>query len=192
MPAPRSTVPTGYFDALYRSECDPWGLTTSKYEKDKRDFVLEHLPQDRYKHAYEPACATGSLTRSLAARCDYVTAGDAAASAVEAARFRTRGMPNVRVALESLPGDMPAGPFDLVVLSEFLYYFSLEDLDIVLERLSRLVGVGADIVCVHRRTMNPEHWDGASVHAYVQARTGWDRMAWPAGSDCFAFDIFRA
>ena len=63
------------------------------------------------------------LTARLAERCDALLAVDAAQAAADAAR--ASGSPavrNVTVERRELPEDFPAGPFELIVCSEVLYY----------------------------------------------------------------------
>jgi hypothetical protein len=60
----------------------------------------------------------------LAPRCDELPACDAVLDAVTSARARTAGLPGVRNEQQAVPGQWPPGSFDLVVLSELLYYFN--------------------------------------------------------------------
>ncbi|MEJ7687748.1 MAG: class I SAM-dependent methyltransferase [Variovorax sp.] len=114
----------GYFDAMYGASNDPYGLRTRWYEERKRAVLLAALPARRYRRAYEPGCGAGELTIGLAARCDAVFASDASQRAVAIAQERNRGLHNVRIEQQVLPGDWPRenGGFDLIVLSELGYF----------------------------------------------------------------------
>ena len=84
-----------------------------------------HCCHHRYRHAFEPGCSIGTLTALLALRCDHVTAVDVADAAVRTAdaRLRDGGLrEQVTLARSSLDDAWPAGPFDLLVLSEVAYY----------------------------------------------------------------------
>lgn len=157
---PRTTgAPLSRFDELYTgADADPWATRTSWYEHRKRAVLLAALPAERYRHAAEPACGTGVLTRELAARCDRVTASDFSALAVTQTIAATTGLAHVDVDRLALPTDaaLPAG-IDLAVLSEVLYYLSDADLAATVDRLAAAVAMGGDVVAVH--------WDGWPAEA---------------------------
>lgn len=146
---------SGYFDALYSSSVDPWGLAGRFYERRKRDLLMACLPHPRYRRAFEPGCATGLITERLATRCDEVLACDSAARAVDLARERLARTPNVAVALGAIPEQWPDGRFDLIVLSEVGYY--CDDVDALTGRvIASLTATGVLLAC-HWRHPAPEH-----------------------------------
>lgn len=152
-------APRSRFDELYAEEGgDPWETHTSWYELRKRAVLLACLPARRYRHAAEPACGTGALTRELAARCDRLDASDFSPSAVEQTVAATAGLDHVEVAGLTLPdaAALPDG-IDLAVLSEVLYYLSDEDLARTVDRLADALELGGDVVLVH--------WDGWPAEA---------------------------
>lgn len=122
------TIDAGWFDALYRAEGDPWGFRSSDYEREKYGRTLAALRQPRYSAALEIGCAIGVLTARLAARCDALLAVDGSATALEAARVECATRANVTFAQGMVPKDFPAGRYDLIVLSEVLYYLNPADL----------------------------------------------------------------
>ncbi|MFF8764567.1 class I SAM-dependent methyltransferase [Nocardiopsis dassonvillei] len=167
------TIPPDYFDGRYAVSDDPWRLAERWYERRKYALTLASLPRERYASAYEPACSVGVLTRGLAGRCDSLLAVDSAPAAVRAASRATAGLPHVRVRRAVLPGDLPDASFDLVVLSEFLYYFALADLELLVKELRDRLRPGGHMVCVHRRSPLPDRgWDGFNVHRAVRRATG--------------------
>ncbi len=129
---------------------------------------LACLPRERYRRCYEPGCSIGELTKALAPRCQELLAVDCATAAVRRAREATRGLGHVRVERAVLPRELPDGPFDLIVLSELLYYFPSVDvpglLDGVLQRLAR----NGDLVAVHARPR--PGWEGSNLHRFLLAR----------------------
>lgn len=148
----RETIPADYFDALYRSDPDPWGFRTSAYEQEKYEATLAALSRPRYGRALEVGCAIGVLTRQLAARCDRLLAIDGSETALAAARIECDGIAAVDFACGTVPADFPAGGFDLIVLSEVLYYLVPADLEAVAARcLGALQPDGEVILC---------HWLG--------------------------------
>ncbi|MEP7179026.1 MAG: bifunctional PIG-L family deacetylase/class I SAM-dependent methyltransferase [Pseudonocardiales bacterium] len=157
-----------YFEALYARSDDPWGLRDRYYEQRKRDLVCAVLPRDRFRRAFEPGCATGLLTARLARRCDDVLACDVVDRAVALARQRLAAWPNVRVELRRIPENWPAGPFDLLVLSEVGYY--CPDLAVLSGRIrAGLAGDGVVVAC-HWRHHAPDHPHSADeVHRALGA-----------------------
>lgn len=131
------------------------------------------LPRRRYRRAYEPACSVGELTALLAGRCDAVVAVDCARRAVDQARERLQGLRHVTVEHAALPDRFADGPFDLVVLSEFLYYLSGVDLRRVLDGVVERLEPAGEVVAVHRWSPErAEGWDGFNVHEVLVSQPG--------------------
>jgi len=165
------TIPPSYFDGRYADSPDPWSLSARWYERRKYDLTLASLPRRRYASGYEPACSIGVLTRGIAARCDRLLAVDSAPAAVRAASAAVADSPHVSVRRAVLPGDLPDASFDLVVLSEFLYYFTPDDLELLSKGLRDRLRPGGHVVCVHRRsTVQGQGWDGFNAHRVVEGR----------------------
>ncbi|MFZ4289441.1 SAM-dependent methyltransferase [Variovorax sp. HJSM1_2] len=113
-----------YFDAMFAVSDDPWQFKSRWYERRKRALTLACLPAQRYASAYEPACANGELSAALAPRCDRLLVSDGVDRAVDLARARLSTHSNVKVVKAWLPDQWPEGSFDLIVLSEFLFYLT--------------------------------------------------------------------
>lgn len=151
------STPPSYFEDMYRGAADPWHLAERWYERRKYDLTLAALPRPRYRRAFEPACSVGELTVRLADRCDTLLACDRVPSAVDTAARRTAGLPHVEVRHLTLPGQWPTGTFDLVVLSELLYYFDRAELDLVLKHAVDALEPGGTLVTVHWNHPVAEH-----------------------------------
>lgn len=142
---------TAYFEALYAADPDPWGLATSAYERDKYDATIAALDGRRYGRGMEVGCSIGTLSERLAGVCDELVALDAAPAAVAAARRRLAALPGVTVERRRAPDELPAGPFDLIVCSEVLYYWDGVLLRRGVARLLRLLAPGGSFLAVHWR-----------------------------------------
>jgi SAM-dependent methyltransferase len=151
------TVPVEHFERMYERAEDPWGFASRWYEERKRTLLLASLPEPRYATAYEPGCSIGVLSGELAKRCDRLLAADASSTALGRAGTRLGQLPNVRLERHRLPDDWPTGQFDLVVLSELLYYFDPADLADVCRRAVGAVTPGGTLVSVHWRHDAPDH-----------------------------------
>ncbi|SRR5713101_5179098 len=168
--APDVSVPREHFDILYEGSSDPWNLRSAWYERRKYAITVAALPRERYRSGLEPGCSIGELTRLLAARCDRLLAFDFAESAVDCARRAVLGMPHVAVERQALPAGPPPGSFDLIVLSEVLYYLSAPDLARTVDGMTARLDVGGDLVAVHHRARDRCHgYDGHNVHAALAA-----------------------
>lgn len=165
------TVPGNYFDEMYAESRDPWGFADRWYEERKRAITLAALPEKRYATAFEPGCSVGVFTRELAQRCDDLLACDVSPMALREAATRLEGHDNVRLERRLLPEDWPNGQFDLVVLSEILYYFNDDDLREVVTRASAAVAPGGTLVSVHWRPKVPDYpQHGDRVQEVMQFR----------------------
>lgn len=141
------TIPAEYFEAKYRADIDPWQFRTSDYERDKYAATVSALGQARYANALEIGCAIGVLTALLARRCDTITAIDASETAIAAAR--DANISNATFKVGTLPRDFPDGKYDLIVLSEVLYYFVEADLKQVAARCTDALLPGGEIILCH-------------------------------------------
>ena len=146
----RPDTPT-YFEALFQENSDPWKFRTRWYERRKRGLTMACLPTERYAYGYEPACANGELSAALATRCDRLLATDGTPLAVDLARERLQQLVNVDVALAWVPDDWPDQKFDLIVLSEFLYYLRAEAVAAVGERVLASLQPGGVVLACHWR-----------------------------------------
>ena len=181
-----------FFDLLYARSDDPWHLRASWYEQRKRAVLLASLPAARFAQAYEPGCATGLLTSDLAGRCDHLLASDGSARAVQQTRELVAEHPHVRVVQAWLPEEWPAGEFDLVVLSEFLYYLPLDALDRLLDCVVRTTSAGAAVVACHwRAPIEGCALAGDALHQRLQARLAMPQLAHYRDAD-FCLDVWQA
>lgn len=143
------TIAPDYFETLYRTDPDPWRFRTSDYERGKYAATLEALTRPRYARALEVGCSIGVFTAQLAQRCDAVLAIDGSATALEAARAACSDLPHVRFEQRIVPDGFPAGSFDLIVLSEVLYYLHAADLERVAAQAAEALEPGGDLILCH-------------------------------------------
>lgn len=182
-----ATLGAGYFDGMYAAAADPWGFEDRWYERRKYAIALAMLPAERYRAAFEPGCSIGVLTRILAPRCGTLLACDLAAAAVTAAAGRTSDLPQVQVEKREIPGQWPSGRFDLIVLSEILYYFGDHDLEQVLKHAAASLEPEGTLLAVHWRHPVAEYpRTGDDVHRVLAAHPGLSRLALHAESDFLA------
>lgn len=143
------SIPTAYFERMYAADPDPWRFAESGYERDKYDATIASLPRERYESALEIGCSIGVLTRRLAARCAALLAIDGARTPLQQARERCADLDHTRFADMRVPDEWPDGSFDLIVLSEVVYYLDRTDVRRLAARVSGSIAPGGDIVLVH-------------------------------------------
>ena len=143
------TIAPDYFDALYKADPDPWRFRTSAYEQRKYSDTLAQLKAPRYASGLEVGCAIGVFTQLLASRCDALEAVDASLIALAQAKAHCRDLPHVGIGQAIIPDDFPSGPFDLVVLSEVLYYLTVGDVLRTAARCRLAVREGGEVVLCH-------------------------------------------
>ena len=172
------TVDPGHFREKYDASPDPYRLAERWYEARKYAVSVALLPRERYGSAFEPGCSVGVLTALLAGRCDRLLACDAIGRAVTAARARTTGRPGVRVEQRVIPAQWPQESFDLIVLSEVLYYFDDADLAQLLGLAIKTLNPGGHLLAVHWRHHAPDHpRDGDEVHRILAGEPRLARLA---------------
>jgi trans-aconitate methyltransferase len=167
------------------------GLASRWYERRKYEITIASLPRERYHRCFEPGCSIGELTKLLATRCDQVLAVDCSVEAIAQARDALRCVANVQVELAMLPAPAPQDDFDLIVLSEILYYFNKADLQVVLDQLISRLAPDGDLVAVHLRSRDQfRGYDGFNVHAALGERTELTRLISHEDEE-FILDVLR-
>ncbi|MCA1223348.1 SAM-dependent methyltransferase [Streptomyces sp. 8L] len=184
------STPVGYFDAMYASAEDPWDLAGRWYERRKYALTVASLPRARYRSAFEPGCSVGVLTALLAERCDRLLAADRVASAVATTAARVRDLPHVTARALAVPEQWPDETFDLIVLSELLYYFDDATREALLARTVKSLEPGGTLVTVHWDHPVPEHHrTGSQLAGPLTATPGLARLTDVVDSD-FRLQVF--
>ena len=158
------SLDAAYFDRLYAANDDPWDFATSAYEARKYDETIAMLGGERFARGLEIGCSIGVLTEKLAKSCDALLSVDINERALAQATARCADLPNVGFARVVVPGEFPAGTFDLVVLSEVGYYWSDDDLSRARDRIAT-AAAGGTVELVHYLPKVDEYVrDGDAVH----------------------------
>ena len=112
-----------FFDDLWRGG-DPWELETSDFEHQRYAHLLAMLDQPRYRRILEIGCGAGTFTRHLAGRADKVLALDVSSEAIAKAQANQSGLEQVDFRVGNIMdyNFREEGPWDLIVLSETVYF----------------------------------------------------------------------
>ncbi|HEX4766693.1 MAG TPA: class I SAM-dependent methyltransferase [Lichenihabitans sp.] len=185
-----STLPADYFERLYGGDRDPWRFRTSPYERDKYRATLAALSRPRYGRGLEAGCSIGIFTKALAARCDRLLAIDVSENALAQARQACAGIDGIEFRRAALPADLPHGPFDLIVLSEVLYYLSPADLDATADRCLDALRAEGEVLLCHwlGETDYPQSGDEAADR-FIAATSGRWRVRFRRREPAYRLDV---
>jgi len=142
--------PVDFFEKRYATTEDPWNLQTSSYELTKLQRTVQTVSRHRRgNRVLDVGCGEGVLTELLAKLGMSVVAVDLSETAV--ARARRRCAPYPQVILLTRDGSLLELPerFDLIVLSEILYYFDSPTRAQLSQRLIDLLVNGGHVVAVN-------------------------------------------
>ena len=140
-----------HFRHLYARSADPWAFQTSSYEQEKYRRTMAALGERRFRSGFEPGCSIGVLTRMLATSCDALLAADIVEEPLQSARTLCSDLPWVRFERLRIPAEWPAGRFDLIVLSEVLYFLTPSDIAAVAARVLTALETDGVVLAVNWR-----------------------------------------
>jgi predicted TPR repeat methyltransferase len=112
-----------FFDDLW-ARGDPWELETSDFESKRYARLIAMLDQSRYGRILEIGCGAGAFTRLLAPMAQRLVALDVSSKAIAAAQAAQSDLDQVEFRVANVMDWDPKaeGPWDLIVMSETIYY----------------------------------------------------------------------
>ena len=118
-----SSKARSFFDELWQRG-DPWEFETSDFEHQRFAQLLKKLEPRRYGRVLEIGCGSGSFTRCFASLADQVIALDVSSEAVAKARTAQGAASHVEFRTANVMDydPKPEGPWDLIILSETVYF----------------------------------------------------------------------
>lgn len=137
-------VSISHLHGLYAATDDPWNFVASPYEQEKFRATRSALSRTRYRAAFELGCGNGQLARHLAGAVAHYTGMDAVETALKAAR---KTLPAGTFVKGYYPCALPEESFDLVVLSEILYFLDHATLRLLAADIAAR-WPAAEILCV--------------------------------------------
>lgn len=191
---PSGSLAPAYFHTLYAEQDDPWEFEKSPYEAAKYKATLAALPRAHYHQALEIGCSIGVLTEKLAPRCQRLLALDVSEAAISQARTRCREFSQVRFEQRHLPQEFPlAERFDLILLSEVGYYFSITDLSVLRARIAATLAPHGHLLLVHFTGPTNYPLTADAVHDFFLA---WEGIGWSslhqARAEGYRLDLVEA
>jgi SAM-dependent methyltransferase len=145
-----------YYERMYRSH---WFLRNRRKYEERDAALLTIVRPGPETRVLEVGSARGDTAFFLAPRVHSVVGIDAAPVAVEAARARRAALPLENVRFEEADArdlsHVPGGPFDVVLLADFVEHVLDEVLVPCLESARRVLAAGGALAIY---TPNLTHW----------------------------------
>ena len=127
----------------------------------------------RYRRAFEPGCSIGILDRSFSLDLRAYRRDRHLSDCCNTGAPHCAHLDNVNIHCGSLPKDVPAGTFDLVVLSEIGYYFDRQQLSRIGSDLAGRLELSGVLLAVHWLGHSEDHLlHGDSVHEILSRLDG--------------------
>jgi len=182
-----------HFARLYQTNPDPWGFRTNPYEQAKYHRSIEMLAGRRFVSGVEVGCSIGVLTHMLAPLCETLLAVDIVDQPLQAARVRCADQPWVRFQRMQVPDQWPDQRFDLILLSEVLYFLSPADIDRCAARVRVSLLPRANVLLVNwlGRSDDPCSGDEAAGH-FIAASTDMLSIAHQERQSGYRLDLLAA
>lgn len=186
----RPSRDAAHFQRLYDADPDPWQFRTSEYEQLKYRKTLETLPTRHFRFAFEVGCSIGVLTRLLAVRCDALLAVDIVEQPLHAARSTCSDQPWVQFRRMQVPDEWPDNDFDLIVLSEVLYFLSPRDITKVAERALVSLDATGLVLLVNWRGHSGDPCTGdEAADLFIERTSAWLQPRIQYQEDTYRLDL---
>jgi cyclopropane fatty-acyl-phospholipid synthase-like methyltransferase len=184
----------GHFQRIYEAGKDPWNYQSSPYEKAKRDATIAALAGRRFRSGLEVGCSIGELTHRLADHCDQLLGVDFIDEALAVARVRCVNEAWVSFRNVQVPREWPEGRFDLIVLSEVLYFLSSEDGRKVVTRCKRYLTAAGVILLVNWLDKSPDDpcSGDAAAARFIETGRDWLRVGFNQRTERYRLDRLEA
>jgi hypothetical protein len=163
-----------HFRRLYDANPDPWQFRSSAYEQAKYQRTIAALAGRSFCSGFEVGCSIGVLTRRLAAQCDALLAVDIVEAPLATARATCADQPWVRFQRMRVPDAWPDGMFDLIVLSEVLYFLSPADIATVADHVRATLAPRGVALLVNWRGRSGDPCTGdEAASIFIDRTRGW-------------------
>ena len=181
-----------YFASLYSRDKDPYKVQTRWYEKRKIQLLLGSLPKERYEYAFEPGVGVGALSQPLSERCERLIVSDLNEKAIRSTKDALKKAKNVDYIVSAIPAYWPPEEtrFDLIVLSEILYFLDEIELEEVIDKCQQsLLPSGNIVICNWKHAFTQRKLSTEFIHACFSSITDL-RLIVKHEEDDFLLDVY--
>lgn len=144
-----------YFELKYLRG-NPYRVEANPLEIEKFNHAFDIMKEKRYDNILEIGCGDGYLLERYSPLSDRVLATDISGSALKMAKERLRGEKHIEFRQFDLIKDDIDEKFDLVICSEILYYFTLDQLKTVVPKILNYLKKNGNLLSIHIRSLNDD------------------------------------
>jgi predicted TPR repeat methyltransferase len=181
-----------HFQRLYNASADPWNYRASGYEQAKYRQSVAILGTRHFRSGFEVGCSIGILTRLLACRCDALLGVDVIEKPLQDARELNLDQPHVRFLRMQVPGEWSDEKFDLIVLSEVLYFLSRTDLIRLADRVGATLERDGVVLLVNWRGKSDDPLTGdEAATLFIQHTRRWLSRKKEVLKKAYRLDLLR-
>jgi 2-polyprenyl-3-methyl-5-hydroxy-6-metoxy-1,4-benzoquinol methylase len=179
-----------HFQRLYAMSPDPWHYRSSAYERAKYRRTIAALQGRRFRSGFEAGCSIGGLTHMLAAQCDSLLAVDIVDEPLRIARATCADQPWVRLRRMHIPREWPDERFDLIVLSEVLYFLVPSDIASVADHVDGTLAPDGVVLLVNWLGQADDPCTGdQAARIFIDHASGWLASGLHHREDAYRVDM---
>ncbi|MEH6487944.1 class I SAM-dependent methyltransferase [Hyphomonas oceanitis] len=154
------------FERRFQSDPDPWQTFSSVYELKKRQYLGHAIGNRTYGRCLEVAAGNGSNTCLIAGKALRLVATEGTPTGVRLMESLTGHLENTSVRQQDLAEPMPCRRYDLIVVSEVLYYLTAPVLRNVARGIDRTLVPNGRLILAHHHERFPDAvHSGQDIHA---------------------------
>jgi len=153
------------FEKRFQYDPDPWQTFSSVYEQKKRQYLGHAIGNRAYGRCLEVAAGNGSNSCLIAGKTLRLVATEGTPTGVRLMESLTGSLGNVSIQQQDLAKPMPHRRYDLIVVSEVLYYLTAPALRNFARGIDRtLVPTGRLILAHHQESFPDAVHSGHAIH----------------------------
>jgi len=135
---------------------NPYRVEDRPQDIEKFNHAFNIINQRRYGSILEIGCGDGYFLERYFPLSDRILATDISKLALKMAKERLKGQKNIEFRQFDLIKDDIDKRFDLVVCSEVLYYFTLDQLKAAVPKILKWIKKDGSLLSIHIRSLNDD------------------------------------
>lgn len=167
-----------YFELKYIRN-NPYRVNGSFYDIEQCNRAVEIIKGRRYSSILEIGCGNGYLLERYSSLSDRVIVTDISRLALKRAKERLKGKKHIEFRQSDLLKEDINEKFDLVICSEVLYYFTLDQLKGVVPKILNYIKKDGNLLSIHIRSLNDDTsgfpykaFGARTIHQFLESTEG--------------------